>query len=271
MALLNNQRVYQKMWPGASKKKKTARFEKNKSFFGDKTFLMTDQSWWKPIPRGVRPGWPRGLPFGDMNLVSCTVARAQPNSAELCSNCRMMTCQTPHGTAVLEKPLENPIDPLSFWWKLVQSSTTRWAMPLTLWSPLDSLHSNPPSEISSHLGMIFGGLIRSSNGFSERTYGNQKRFRIVSWPNFPYLPMITPIFSDTIWLFNSSPWKITMLLIGQPLISMGHFPCHFPWPSDKHTGGVWESIILFRFRFRLVGLGHITAPDHRWLLDEAFF
>jgi hypothetical protein len=32
------------MWPGASKKKKTARFEKNKSFFGDKTFLMTDQS-----------------------------------------------------------------------------------------------------------------------------------------------------------------------------------------------------------------------------------
>jgi len=45
-----------------------------------------------------------------MNLVSCTVARAQPNSAELCSNCRMMTCQTPHGTAVLEKPLENPIE-----------------------------------------------------------------------------------------------------------------------------------------------------------------
>ena len=35
---------------------------------------------------------------------------------------------------------------------------------------------------------------------------------------------------------NSSPWKITMLLIGQPLISMGHFPCPFPWPS-KHTGG----------------------------------
>ena len=28
----------------------------------------------------------------------------------------------------------------------------------------------------------------------------------------------------TIWLFNSSPWKITMLLIGKPSISMGHFP-----------------------------------------------
>jgi hypothetical protein len=26
----------------------------------------------------------------------------------------------------------------------------------------------------------------------------------------------------TIWLFNSSPWKITMLLIGKPSISMGH-------------------------------------------------
>jgi len=27
---------------------------------------------------------------------------------------------------------------------------------------------------------------------------------------------------DTIWLFNSSPWKTTMLLIGKPSISMGH-------------------------------------------------
>ena len=26
----------------------------------------------------------------------------------------------------------------------------------------------------------------------------------------------------TIWLFKSLPWKITMLLIGQPSISMGH-------------------------------------------------
>ena len=26
----------------------------------------------------------------------------------------------------------------------------------------------------------------------------------------------------TIWLFNSSPWKITILLIGKPSISMGH-------------------------------------------------
>ena len=26
----------------------------------------------------------------------------------------------------------------------------------------------------------------------------------------------------TIWLFNSSPWKITMLIIGKPSISMGH-------------------------------------------------
>ena len=26
----------------------------------------------------------------------------------------------------------------------------------------------------------------------------------------------------TLWLFNSSPWKITMLLIGKPSISMGH-------------------------------------------------
>ena len=27
---------------------------------------------------------------------------------------------------------------------------------------------------------------------------------------------------STLWLFNSSPWKITMLLIGKPSISMGH-------------------------------------------------
>jgi hypothetical protein len=27
---------------------------------------------------------------------------------------------------------------------------------------------------------------------------------------------------STIWLFNSLPWKITMLLIGKPSISMGH-------------------------------------------------
>ena len=27
--------------------------------------------------------------------------------------------------------------------------------------------------------------------------------------------------NDTIWLFNSSPWKIT-ILIGKPSISMGH-------------------------------------------------
>ena len=26
----------------------------------------------------------------------------------------------------------------------------------------------------------------------------------------------------TIWLFNSSPWKITMLLIGKTSISMGY-------------------------------------------------
>ena len=27
---------------------------------------------------------------------------------------------------------------------------------------------------------------------------------------------------STLWLFNSSPWKITMPLIGKPSISMGH-------------------------------------------------
>ena len=28
---------------------------------------------------------------------------------------------------------------------------------------------------------------------------------------------------NTIWLFNSLPWRITMLLIGKTSISMGHF------------------------------------------------
>jgi hypothetical protein len=30
------------------------------------------------------------------------------------------------------------------------------------------------------------------------------------------------VFLITIWLFNSLPWKITMLLLGIPSISMGH-------------------------------------------------
>ena len=42
---------------------------------------------------------------------------------------------------------------------------------------------------------------------------------IIQWV-YPLYPMgLSPI---TIWLFNSSPWKITMLLIGKTSISMGY-------------------------------------------------
>ena len=33
------------------------------------------------------------------------------------------------------------------------------------------------------------------------------------------------------WFFDSSPWKITMLLIGKPSISMGYFP----WRTVSHN------------------------------------
>ena len=109
--------------------------------------------------------------------------------------------------------------PLSFWWKLVQSSTTRWAMPLTLWSPLDSRFSPFKSSIWDQLpswnDLWWSHSFAHPMGFRKgpmetRSYttvwvAHNKNattdFRIVSCPNFPYLPMITPIFSDTIWLW----------------------------------------------------------------------
>ena len=35
--------------------------------------------------------------------------------------------------------------------------------------------------------------------------------------------------SITIWLFNTSPWKITMLLIGKPSISIRAIYKSIPW------------------------------------------
>ena len=42
------------------------------------------------------------------------------------------------------------------------------------------------------------------------------------WPTKFPIYKCSIVILYTIWLFNSSPWKITMLLIGKPSISMGH-------------------------------------------------
>jgi hypothetical protein len=58
-----------------------------------------------------------------------------------------------------------------------------------------------------HEWHIYNGYSRKKKFFHGIERGNKRR-GIFPW--------------DTIWLFNSSPWKTTMLLIGKPSISMGH-------------------------------------------------
>ena len=67
--------------------------------------------------------------------------------------------------------------------------------------------------------------VLSVSGFSQKLWSTSNMIPTIimsetiplgqmkNWPRYEH---------NTIWLFNSSPWKITMLLIGKPSISMGH-------------------------------------------------
>ena len=67
--------------------------------------------------------------------------------------------------------------------------------------------------------------VLSASGFSQKLWSTSNMIPTIimsetislgqmkNWPRYEH---------NTIWLFNSSPWKITMLLIGKPSISMGH-------------------------------------------------
>ena len=73
------------------------------------------------------------------------------------------------------------------------------------WSPRFQPSLPPPSEVFGiRLNQLLG--IPRNHPCARNTFAtvNQCEHRV------------------TIWLFNSSPWKITMLLIGKPSISMGH-------------------------------------------------
>ena len=165
-------RGYQKCGQMSAKKK--ARFEKTKSFFGDKTFLMTDRSWWKPIPRGVRPGFPGSLVaslLATWTLSPVQLQELSPIQLNFVQTAVWWLARLPTPRPCLKNLWRTPsynhhitIYNHYYWsiittiigWKLVQSSTTRWAIPFksSIWD--------------HHLGMIFGGATRSSNGIWER-------------------------------------------------------------------------------------------------------